>query len=215
VRARGGEDSVRTPSGPPTGRLKRAEKNRGKKRTFDRSRAGASPRSRVRRDSIAAASWERGKMCANANPPSRGSAPRVGSRARAPSAGRCSEKVHSHSGVAPGHLANDQVARLGWGAYRSGEDAGLVRKGRVRTVRCPSRVRARALGPRVRARRVECCASAAAPPCSRGENISFSFSTSHGQTVSCGRHQNFEKAFEKPFSFSSSGTSEGWAAGRS
>ena len=33
-------------------------------------------------------------MRANANPPSRGSAPRVGSRASAPSAGRCSEKVH-------------------------------------------------------------------------------------------------------------------------
>ena len=214
MRARGGEDSVRTPSGPPTGRLKRAEKNRGKKRTFDRSRAGASPRSRVRRDSIGAASWERGKMRANANPPSRGSAPRVGSRARAPSAGRCSEKVHSHSGVAPGHLANDQVARLGWGAYRSGEDAGLVRKGRVRTVRCPSRVRARALGPRVRARRVECCASAAAPPCSRGENISFSFSPSHGQTVSCGETSESKKP-SRNFSFSSSGTSEGWAAGRS
>jgi hypothetical protein len=138
-------------------------------------------------------------MCANANPPSRGSAPRVGSRARAPSAGRCSEKVHSHSGVAPGHLANDQVARLGWGAYRSGEDAGLVRKGRVRTVRCPSRVRARALGPRVRARRVECCASAAAPPCSRGENISFSFSPSHGQTVSCGETSELRKSLRETF----------------
>ena len=203
---------VRTPSGPPTGRLKRAEKNRGKKRTFDRSRAGASPRSRVRRDSIAAASWERGKMRANANPPSRGSAPRVGSRARAPSAGRCSEKVHSHSGVASRHLANDQVARLGWGAYRSGEDAGLVRKGRVRTVRCPSRVRARALGPRVRARRVECCASAAAPPCSRGENISlFRFSPSHtGKQSHVVRHHNFEKAFEKLF-----GNFGGGWAGRS
>ena len=61
-------------------------------------------------------------MRANANPPSRGSAPRVGSRASAPSAGRCSEKVHSHSGVAPRHLANDQV---------EGSDG--ARTGRVKT----------------------------------------------------------------------------------
>ena len=45
------------------------------------------------------------------------------------------------------------------GAYLSSKHAGLVRNGRVRTMPCRSRLRALALGPRARARRVMCVAS--------------------------------------------------------
>lgn len=185
-----GQDAVRASDGS----FKARGKERGKKRTFDRSRAGASPRSRVRRDSIAAAGRERGKMRANANPPSRGSAPRVGSRASAPSAGRCSEKVHSHSGVAPRHLANDQV---------EGSDG--ARTGRVKTWGSSGRGgfgRCGVLREFVRARWVRACVrvawSAARRPRPRpavvAKKISrflYVFALAHGK-------QSFVQNFEKP-----------------
>ena len=192
-----GQDAVRASDGS----FKARGKERGKKRTFDRSRAGASPRSRVRRDSIAAAGRERGKMRANANPPSRGSAPRVGSRASAPSAGRCSEKVHSHSGVAPRHLANDQV---------EGSDG--ARTGRVKTWGSSGRGgfgRCGVLREFVRARWVRACVRVAwsdarrprpRPAVVAKKYLAFcTFSPSHMGKQSF--VQNFEKPSEKPFSF--------------
>ena len=133
-------------------------------------------------------------MRANANPPSRGSAPRVGSRASAPSAGRCSEKVHSHSGVAPRHLANDQV---------EGSDG--ARTGRVKTWGSSGRGgfgRCGVLREFVRARWVRACVRVAWSDARRprprpavvAKKISrflYVFALAHGK-------QSFVQNFEKP-----------------
>lgn len=94
---------------------------------------------------------------ANANPLSRGSGlARRSSWCRRPARSRGLKKRAFGRGAR--HLATTKS-----NAARTCrvEDAGLVRNARARTVWCPSRVRARSLGPRVRARRVECGASAA------------------------------------------------------
>ena len=100
---------------------------------------------------------ERGMTRANANPLSRGSGlARRSSWCRRPARSRGLKKRAFGRGAR--HLATTKS-----NAARTCrvEDAGLVRNARARTVWCPSRVRARSLGPRVRARRVECGASAA------------------------------------------------------
>ena len=139
-------------------------------------------------------------MCANANPPSRGSAPRVGSRARAPSAGRCSEKVHSHSGVAPRHLANDQV---------EGSDG--AHTGRVKTWGSSGRGgfgRCGVLREFVRARWVRACVrvawSAARRPRHRPAVVAkislFRFRPRMGKQSHVVRHQN-RKSLREIFRF--------------
>lgn len=73
-----GQDAVRASDGS----FKARGKERGKKRTFDRSRAGASPRSRVRRDSMPRPAGSAGR-CARTRTRPRADRLRASARARA------------------------------------------------------------------------------------------------------------------------------------